>query len=78
MKPSSTSLALALVGAGWLIGASPVQAAAPASSGPREIARVSGAPGNHVVFLENDEGEVDVAVAATYPLRPLIAPRFLK
>ncbi|MCY1034791.1 hypothetical protein OV207_25300 [Corallococcus sp. BB11-1] len=78
MKPSSTSLALALVGAGWLIGASPVQAAAPASSGPRELARVSGAPGNHVVFLENDEGEVDVAVAATYPLRPLIAPRFLK
>ncbi|RYZ43171.1 MAG: hypothetical protein EOO71_04815 [Myxococcaceae bacterium] len=78
LKPLSTSLALALVGAGWLVGASPVHAAPPAASGPREIARVTGSPGNHVLWLENDRGEVDVAVAATYPSRPLIAPRFLK
>ncbi|RKH36030.1 hypothetical protein D7Y13_04570 [Corallococcus praedator] len=79
MKTSSTSLALALVGASWLIGPATAHAAPPASSGPREIARVTGAaPGNHVLFLENDQGEVDVAVAAIYPQRPLIAPRFLK
>ncbi|WP_216627780.1 hypothetical protein [Corallococcus exercitus] len=78
MKPFSTSLALALTGAAWLLGAAPVHAAPPAASGPREIARVTGERGNHVLWLENDDGVVDIAVMATYPQRPLVAPLFLK
>lgn len=78
MKLFSTSLALALTGATWLLGAAPVHAQSLAASGPREIARVTGARDNHVIWLENDDGTVDIAVMATYPERPLVAPLFLK
>ncbi|RKH43142.1 hypothetical protein D7Y23_29935 [Corallococcus sp. AB050B] len=78
MKSSSNRFALAVTGVAWLLGAAPVHAATPAASGPREIARVDGARGNHVLWLENDDGAVDIAVMATYPQRPLVAPLFLK
>lgn len=69
--------ALACTGALCLLGASPVWAAPAESSGPREIARI-GTPGSQVLWFEGAGGEVNVAVIADYPQRPLVAPRFFQ
>jgi hypothetical protein len=81
LRPVALSLAAALS----LVGSVPARAAStsttPARSTPsstREIARVDGAPGNYVAWVEDAEGEVNVLIAATFPSRPLVAGEFLK
>ncbi|NVJ04802.1 hypothetical protein HUW63_06020 [Myxococcus sp. AM001] len=69
--------ALACTGALCLLGAFPVWAAPTESSGPREIARIGNAD-SQVLWFEGDRGEVNVAVIAQYPQRPLVAPRFFQ
>jgi hypothetical protein len=77
-------LGLSLAAAFCLAGATPAGAATSdvstlsAPSGVREIARVTGEPGNYVAWLQTPEGEVDIAVAVNFPNRPLVAPEFLK
>lgn len=44
----------------------------------REIARVSQVPGDYVAWFETADGEIQIAVAATYPNRPLAAAAFIK
>ena len=53
-------------------------AATPDAPKTREIARVSQGPGDYVAWLETADGEIQIAVAATYPNRPLAATAFIK
>lgn len=77
MKSLSSFRALACAGTLCLMGALPAWAAPSVPSGPRELARV-GTADNHVLWFEGAGGQVDVAVVATYPQRPLVAPRFFQ
>jgi len=81
LRPRTLSLAaaLCLAGAAPALAAPPPASAVSAPSGAREIARIWGEePGNYVAWLETPEGEVDIAVAATFPSRPLVAGEFIK
>ncbi len=81
LRPRTLSLAaaLCLAGAAPALAAPPPASAVSAPSGAREIARIRGEePGNYVAWLETPEGEVDIAVAATFPSRPLVAGEFIK
>ncbi|MFP2957858.1 hypothetical protein ACLEPN_08505 [Myxococcus sp. 1LA] len=78
MTLSRSFRALACTGALGFLGAFPVWAAPTESTGPREIARITGTSGSQVRWFESAEGEVGVAVIAQYPQRPLVAPRFFQ
>ncbi|MCP3138916.1 hypothetical protein [Pyxidicoccus xibeiensis] len=82
LRPFALSLATALSLAGsppaWATSTSAASAIS-APSEMREIARVTGEePGNYVAWVETPEGEVDVAVAATFPNRPLVAAELIR
>ncbi len=72
---SSFSLLLLVLG---LSSSSASSAAPSANPAVQEIARVSKAPGNYVAWLETADGEIQIAVAASYPNKPLAATAFIK
>ncbi len=73
LSPFAPALLLAL---GF---SSSVASAAPsAKAGVREIARITRSAGNYVAWLETPDGEVEIAVAATFPEKPLVATSFVK
>ncbi len=73
---SSLALGLALLAG---LSSSTLASAAPAgASAVREIARISKAPGDYIAWLETADGEIQIAVAATYPNQPLAATAFIK
>lgn len=72
---SPLALLLALVAGAF---SSSFASAAPASPAGKEIARVTQGPGDYVAWFEGEDGEVQVAVAATYPNRPLAANSFIE
>jgi hypothetical protein len=73
---SPIALSLALVAG--LFSSSFASAAPSGTPAMREIVRVSKAPGDYVAWLETADGEIQIAVAATYPNKPLAATAFIK
>ena len=84
MTASLPSLKLSLAAALSLASLVPAQAATPtplvATTPTRvvEVARVTGERGNSVMWLENAEGGVDLAIEVTLPGRPLVAAEFVE
>lgn len=78
MPQNASPLALALALVAGVFSSSLASAAPADKPAVREIARVSKAPGNYVAWLETADGEIQIAVAATYPNAPLAATAFIK
>ncbi len=78
MLKNVSPLALSFALVAGLFSSSFAFAAPAGAAGAREIARVSKGSGDYVAWLETADGEIEIAVAASFPNAPLVASAFVK